>query len=205
MLSCSFKGFSKLFLLISVLLQACGADYQTEHVRDYRIYVESQDPEMVETIEALAVTFNDQYGEDVLTFTDDAETANSFIRFRDGLVAEQGKLGYGNWVATSTFEDEDLMPGKRRLQRTIVYSMDIEFDRENIKKRVDSRFDHNSNDWAHLYHLFCHEVGHGMQMDHSEIQNSVMYKSIGEGSRPDVDYDKFFAAARHSLKPVDVE
>ena len=36
----------------------------------------------------------------------------------------------------------------------------------------------DSDNYQHLYHLFCHEVGHGLQMDHDEDQGSIMYKSI---------------------------
>ncbi len=200
-----FYAWSNVWILLVFFLQACGAEYQTDHIRDYRIFVESSDTDMLETVEMLADQFNADYGEEVLRFTSDPESANSYIRFRSGLLSDEGKLGFGNWVATSTIEEEDIMPGKQQLKRTVVYAMDIEFDLENFQKRLVNRFDSQSNDWAHLYHLFCHEVGHGMQLDHSEIRNSVMYKSIAETSRPDVDYENFFVAARNSLKPVEVD
>ena len=54
----------------------------------------------------------------------------------------------------------------------------------------------NSDNYQHLYHLFCHEVGHGLQMDHDDEKQSIMYKSIPDSYAFQPEYDYFFDEAR---------
>ena len=70
------------------------------------------------------------------------------------------------------------------------------FDLENFKRKTRGRFDKGSVEWRHLYHLFCHEVGHGLQMDHDGNPRSVMYSKISQQSRDDLDYEDYFTKAR---------
>ena len=74
--------------------------------------------------------------------------------------------------------------------------MEIDLDFDNFKEKTDSRFAQNSADWNHLYHLFCHEIGHGLQMGHDASTSSVMYSTIPQASRPQVDYEDYFLRAR---------
>lgn len=188
--------WSRATLLFLVLFSAaCGAQYETKHVMDYRIYVDG-DSQLVESVNYLMDDFNDEFGDVVLEYVNDREEANSFVRFKSGMRDRENKLGLGQWITVTTEEGADLLPRNQKLDRTVVYSMEIDFDYENFKSKSRQSYDRDSSDWAHLYHLFCHEIGHGLQMDHSSRRLSVMYPSIPEASLPNLDYSSFFDRAR---------
>ena len=179
-----------------VLTSACGS-YTTVNVKDYKIFVETDDNDLQETIDQLTEQYNDEFGGEALEIVTDYEEANSYIRFISGLRSNQNKLGLGQWITITANEGQDIFPGaSENLERTIVYSMELDFDLENFKSKMAMKDDPESGEWRHLYHLFCHEVGHGLQMDHDDHRESVMYRSIPDSSRPNIDYDNYFTKAR---------
>lgn len=184
-----------------LLLTSCGT-YTTNHVRDYRIYVDSSDDEVRETVRVLADDYNEQFGGQALTIVNTEEESNSSISFINGLKERENKLGLGQWITVTSEEGQNLLPtsGDSQLEKTVLYSMEIDFDLGNFKSKMDSRDSKNDGAWKHLYHLFCHEVGHGLQMGHEKYKTSVMYKSIPDNSRDGVRYDSYFRNAREFFR-----
>jgi hypothetical protein len=177
-------------------LFACGrADYQTQHLVDFKIYTSTQDESLTSAISYLARRYNDDIGFEALRLTGDRYGANSFISFELGLKDKGDVLGLGQWTTVTMQDNGNPLAFRRTVKRTISYSMDLVFDRANFKRRV-SNPDLSSGDWAHLYHLFCHEVGHGLQLDHSDDRKSVMYSKIPDQSYEDLDYSSYFREAR---------
>ncbi|WP_207912312.1 hypothetical protein [Pseudobacteriovorax antillogorgiicola] len=182
--------------LLSLLFTSCGSSYTTTHIKDFRVYIETNDDEVRETVYELADEYNSDFGAEALTIVDEQEDANSYIRFISGLRARDNKLGLGQWITITSQEGRDLLPSNSSLQKTVMHTMEIDFDLENFRSKMDSRYEKASGQWRHLYHLFCHEVGHGFQMGHDTSKDSVMYRSIPDNSRPQVDYDDYFRRAR---------
>ncbi|NRA65584.1 MAG: hypothetical protein HRU19_13940 [Pseudobacteriovorax sp.] len=192
-----FLSHGFLFSVLSLFNLACGS-YETVHIKDYKVFVETDSYELRETIDSLTAQYNDDFGGEALEIVDDREEANSYIRFIDGLKSEENKLGLGQWITVTANEGQDIASGgSGNLERTVVYSMELDFDLENFESKQIKRDDKDSGEWRHLYHLFCHEVGHGLQMDHEASLDSVMYRSIPENSRDFVNYDKYFMNARN--------
>jgi len=194
------KSYLSLFLsfIIFPLFISCSVNYENEVEKDYRIYVDSRDEVLLESVKILADRFNQDLGVEALTIVDSEKEANSKISFRQGLRAEQQKLGLGQWVLTTVSEGRELFPSNKPLKKTLIYSMQLDFDLDNFKIKSSDVINGNvnSDNYQHLYHLFCHEVGHGLQMDHDDEQHSIMYKSIPDSYAFQPEYDYFFDEAR---------
>ena len=192
-----FKVNCLSFLLLSFLQVSCG-EYTTNYVKDYNIFVQSEDDEINDTIRALADQYNNDFGAEAISIVDDEDDSNSRIGFISGLKSRENKLGLGQWITMTSEEGRDLVPSASgsNLQKTVVYSMELAFDLQNFRQKMSSRETRSGGDWNHLYHLFCHEVGHGLQMRHQNNIKSVMYRSIPDQSREGVDYDDYFDMAR---------
>jgi predicted Zn-dependent protease len=176
------------------VLSACQ-EYQVVAVKDFRIYAETQDPALKKAIKTLAQRYNKDMSSQTLTIVDREEDSNSRIRFTSGLHDSGHKLGLGKWITTTQRKSTLTIKGEKNTQ-TVAYAMDIEFDLENFKSKVDSLNDSTSEEAQHLYHLFCHEIGHGLQMDHSPENSSVMYPTIPDRPIRYVDYKAYFNRAR---------
>lgn len=196
-----FLSFSiKLSTVFTALLSlnACGTQtYVTEHIQDFMVFPETKDGVILETLELLNHQYNDEIGFQAITLVNDESEANSFIRFPFGLRNSENKLGLGQWITVTTEEGREILPSRRVLTRSVMYSMEIDFDYQNFRDKSQRFLSKNDGRaWAHLYHLYCHEIGHGLQMIHEPSKDSVMYPSIPEGSRSNVNYDRYFNSAR---------
>lgn len=193
-----FPGIAIVFL--SIWNVSCGT-YTTTHVKDFAIYVESDDDDINETIRVLADEYNEDFGGEAITIVDSEDESNSSIGFISGLKSRENKLGLGQWITVTSQEGQNLVGSTdTELEKTIVYSMELDFDLQNFESKMDSRDNKSDGDWRHLYHLFCHEVGHGLQMVHEANRLSVMYKSIPDQSRRGVDYAGYFENARNFFR-----
>ena len=175
-----------LFPFYLIFLGACGAPKEV-HNKDYRLYFETEDPALQEEAERLIHHFNQDVGFQALTYMPSAEGSNSLVSFREGLRASEGKLGYGQWVthsSTSSLEKRLFSGGKTEVE----YSMALELDQDFVENRAGLAT--SDPEWCRLYILFCHEVGHGLQMDHHTDRQSVMYPVIN--SCDGLDFSKFF-------------
>ena len=193
----SYRRFLSYLFSLS-LLTSCSVNYDKEVEKDYRIFVDTNDTVLLQSVAMLADRFNQDLGLDALQIVNSAAEANSTISFTEGLRAKEQKLGLGQWILTTVSEGRELFPSNRPLKKTLIYSMELDFDLDNFKvKSMDViRGNLDSDNYQHLYHLFCHEVGHGLQMDHDEDQGSIMYKSIPDNYAFEPEYDYFFDEAR---------
>jgi hypothetical protein len=134
-------------------------------------------------------------GSKTLTIVDREEDSNSHIRFTSGLHDNGDTLGLSKWITTTYQKSTMTIKGEKNAQ-TVAYAMDIEFDKENFEAKAASVSDSSSEEAQHLYHLFCHEIGHGLQMDHSPENSNVMYQYIPDKPTRFVDYKAYFNRAR---------
>lgn len=188
---------SLLTLVSFVFITACQ-DYKTVAVKDFRIYADTDSPAIKHSIEVMVAHYNRDFGSTALTLVDKPENSNSRIRFTPGLHEDGQKLGLGQWITTRSEESSLTIEGEKNT-KTVVYAMDIEFDQENFDAKAPMIDISSSDEAIHLYHLFCHEVGHGLQMVHSKDINSVMYPTIPEKATRSVNYKSYFASARAFL------
>lgn len=200
----TFLFFSKT-LFLTLILNACGSNVVTVNKKDYRIFVYTDSEQVRETIDELTATYNDEIGIEAIKIVDNSLDSNSSIQFISGLRSSEKKIGLGQWVTRTSFDKQNLFPNIHASTptRVVHYSMKLKFDLENFSKKMTSRDDKSSGPWRHLYHLFCHEVGHGLKLGHDENEiNSVMYPSIPENSRQNVDYNTYFNQARAFLDNI---
>ena len=86
-----------LLVLVYVILPACGQQ-SVVHVREFKIYTNTQDPELKETVEQLVNQYNSDMGGEVLVIVDSPEEANSSINFSKGMLSSEHRLGHGQWT-----------------------------------------------------------------------------------------------------------
>ncbi len=190
---CRAAAVMSLFSLI-----ACK-EYKVSEIKDFRLYVNSDNAELKSAIIELTEQYNNDVGAQALTVVEDKDDSNSNINFVDHLTDSEGsKLGLGQWITTEKSKNNVGSYGAER-QVTVIHSMSLEFDAENFAKKLQGMTDQSSDEYKHLYHLFCHEVGHGMQLDHSNDKSSVMYKSIPDHYSREIDFNGYFAYIRRYL------
>lgn len=197
------------FPLVVALLSLCSSlltgclEYKIHEVKDFRIFVDTDQPKLQYAIEVLALQYNRDVGAHALTIVHDRAESNSTITFVEGMNNSEGhKLGLAQWVTNQSEKNSMASQGPRK-SVTIDYGMEVEFDRENFLSRADFVNDPRTNEFQHLYHLFCHEIGHGMQLDHNSDINNVMYKSIPDTTTRVIDYDGYFRSIRAFLNIKD--
>lgn len=181
-------------LLVFGLLFACRQEKMLE-VKNFRIFVDSNEPSLHTSIERLTHQYNEEYGSPILTLVKTETESNSVIRFKENLRLDGQKLGTGQWLTTTTTSKAMSLHGEVATNR-VEFGMELVFDEGNFLTKSAMAADRNSNEGQHLYHLFCHEVGHGMQMNHSEDKHNVMYPTIPEKPNREIDYDGYFRSAQ---------
>ena len=180
-------------LLSLFFLVACGSPkYQTQAVLDYRVFVSGGSDQMRETIFELNDAYSEELGFQAIEFVNSEDDANSIISFPSSWTQGSNVLGFGKWEAWVVEEGKDFVSLGRRLDRTINFSMKLEFEVGNFKRQIQRHERGEAGAWAHLYHLYSHELGHGFQLEHEKNQRSVMFEIITENSRADVDYPSYF-------------
>lgn len=182
-------------LICFIFLLGCGQQQQTEHVRDFRIYIDNDDSVMRDTIRDLTKHLNDQLGDTYFDIVASRAEATSEIRFVEGLKEESNKLGVGQWFRTTEKVRVGATAGlidTRRSQTTVHHSMQLLFDYDHFRAKAKDYRRGQEVAADHLYHLFCHEIGHGVQMEHAESEHDIMYPTIPEEKRDDLDYDGFY-------------
>ncbi len=182
-------------LLVSFLFITACQDYKVIAVKDFRIYADTKDPILQRSIETLAARYNKEMGYPVLTIVRDPSASNSKISFRDGLRDDGHKLGLGQWITSRKESSKFSLMGETNTS-TVAYAMEIEFDLENFRAKAPYLNQATSDQALHLYHLFCHEIGHGLQLDHSDSIQSVMYPTIPDRPTRYIDYKSYFNEVR---------
>lgn len=185
------------FMLFSFSALACRESHVQE-VKSFRIFVETETPALKYSVQILVRDYNRHLGFDALTVVDRKEDSTSLIRFQKGLVNDGRKLGLGQWT---TLHKQSVNGTFHQNQTTTIeYGMDLIFDLDNFASKAAYIQDPDSDAYKHLFHLFCHEVGHGMQMDHAHEQDSVMFPSIAEKGTHPVDFGSYFRNIRAFLQ-----
>lgn len=186
----------RLMAVVSAFSLVACKEYKVREIKDFRLYVNSDDQELKSAIKELAAQYNKDVGANALTVVDDKDSSNSDISFVENLKDDQGsKLGLGQWITTEKEKNNFKALGAAK-EVTVYHSMSLEFDAANFEGKLKGLSDKTSNEYKHLYHLFCHEVGHGMQLDHSDNMNSVMYKSIPSKYTRVIDFESYFTYVR---------
>ena len=129
------------YLFTALFLQVSCGEYTTNYVKDYNIFVQSEDDEINDTIRALADQYNNDFGAEAISIVDDEDDSNSRIGFISGLKSRENKLGLGQWITMTSEEGRDLVPSASgsNLQKTVVYSMELAFDLQNFRQKMSSR------------------------------------------------------------------
>ena len=187
---------SMLFLLMVLSIVACK-EHRMDQIKNFRILVDSNDPALQNSIRVLVQDYNSRIGYDALSVTDASEDSTSVIRFRKGLIEDGRKLGLGQWTTLKSLTSKGYI--ERTETTTIEYGMEIVFDEENFSRKSVSIADETSEGYKHLFHLFAHEVGHGMQMNHADAIDNVMYPNIPEEKSRDLNYDLYFENIRQFM------
>jgi len=176
-------------LFVAAGLGACGQSYDDEIIKEYRLTVTNGTAEHSKIFRALIAEYNRDAGFEALRWVDSAEQANSAIIVTKGLQQRDGKVGWGQWLSeTEHDKDFTIVPGER-IDRTITYSMRLEFDQDYIETRSASTDPARLND---VKKLFTHEVGHGLMLGHANTPADVMYYDISG----DKDFDSHFEYVR---------
>lgn len=190
------------FMLFSFSVLACR-EAHLEEVKSFRFFVDTDQPALENSVQILVRNYNRQLGFEALSVVDKKEDSTSQIHFRKGLVNDGRKLGLGQW----TILQKQSVSGAflQSQTTTIQYGMDLTFDLDNFARKAAYVQDPESDAYKHLFHLFAHEVGHGMQVSHVTDEKSVMFPSIAEkGSRP-VDYSSYFQTIREFLNDSNID
>lgn len=186
--TCSF------FALVSLSLSGCAQNKLIE-VKSFRLFIASEQPELHSSVHRLTHQYNEAYGANVLRIVSTEAESNSVIHFQNDLRLDGQKLGTGQWLTTTTTSKAMSLHGEVTTNR-VEFGMEIVFDEDNFLNKSTAAVDQKSDAGQHLYHLFCHEIGHGMQMNHSEDRHSVMYPTIPERPTREIDYDDYFERAK---------
>jgi hypothetical protein len=165
------------------LLNACGSSTDTIEIREYNIAVLNDDPTIKFEFQKLIAAFNSQADMDVLNYVDNPDQANSVITLTKGLKSSSpgnNKIGYGQWLAEIEEDQWFSNPTKKR-QRVVRYAMRVELDEDYIVSRIENETAIRKRE---KQILFFHEVGHGLEMSHSDENlptcqnNDVMCKNV---------------------------
>jgi len=184
------RCLSRLFLGLPLFFSACG--YKNVEIRDYWVYLDTDDASIAKETRRLVYYYNQEIGLEALKITDKKENANSAMIWTSHLSDAGGKIGYGRWESRTEQDSKFISVLGQRPTRTVNYSMDVEFDREFFVERMSQA--KTSAQWQELFVLFCHEVGHGLTLEHDPDPKNVMYKYI-EGA-DGVKFTEYFSRAR---------
>jgi len=178
----------KFIIIINLcFLAACGTD--TSKNKSYHLAFVGSDYGLYQTFQGLIDNFNQSAGKTVLFLETDATKASSQIQLVENMVnitnfdgiAENGILGDGRPVISQSQTKFGFKTADNKN-----YSMVIKFDLHFIQ---------NSRAKG-LAIIFDHEVGHGLEMQHTANIKDIMYPNC-EITDTDKDFDGYFKAVRN--------
>ena len=187
-----------LWLTIAVaLLVACGDGFFVSTVKQYYFVVRPATGENHRIFRELFGDFNRRFNASYLNLVRGgglSASEISTIEMTDGLLHKDDKLGWGRWLRTSKLNSRRGFLNQPHKLRKDIYTMELEFDNDYLKKRYRSDSDKEKRQ---LRTLFLHELGHGFQMGHHPDRRSVMYREINDGYK---NYDSFYERANQFLR-----
>ncbi len=167
---------NKLFLVIAFLgigLNGCSAQEEEKVIKNYQLYLDSADPSAQIKLQSLIGRFNDAVGFTALDYTTTKSNEVSKVHLVRSLSRDENAAGMGG--AREQYRAPEVSNGN--FQQVRLKTMELWFDYDAYMKEY-------SND--HLYMVFCHEVGHGIELLHSSDKLSVMFS---DGEYGNYDYD----------------
>lgn len=178
------------------LLVACGDGFFVSTTKQYYFVVKPATRENHRIFRGLFNDFNRRFNAPYLNLVREgalSASETSTIKLTHDLLRRDGKLGWGRWLRTSKLNSRRGFLKSPQKVRKDIYTMELEFDDNYLKKRYHSR---NDKDQKQLRTLFLHELGHGFQMGHHPDKRSVMYREVGDGYK---DYASFYERAYRFL------
>ena len=177
-----------LSIISSLAISACGSSTVVhKSVKNFRLSLDPRYKQLEPTFVELIDSFNHHAGFTALRLVDAPDKANSTIVITNGLTDAFHKVGFGQWIIETQENKSVTAQGAPLVTKIDHYEMRIEFDQSFVGNLALHEGDSSSR--YELEKLFFHEVGHGMQMEHSKDESDVMFENIG-GQK---DFDRFFA------------
>ena len=186
-----------LLTLFVAMLVGCGDGFFVAKVKQYYFEVKPATRENHSTFSKLFIKFNNRCNAPYLNLVRGGELSVneiSTITVTSGLLRRDGKLGWGRWLKTAKLNSRRGFLNQPHKVRKDIYTMELEFDREYLRKHARSDDDEQRQQWRTL---FLHELGHGFQMGHDPDRHAVMYSEINSGYK---DFDAFYEKAYGFLR-----
>jgi hypothetical protein len=185
-----FKSFkiwqAGLIIIHSFAFASCGPKGSKESIKDFRLYVHTENTEFKEKIEVLVRDFNQDSCFEALKVVTSPKQGNSNIHFVKDMQKSRSQIGYGEYVIHTqkpnalSFSDKEVR----------IHSMNLYFDAGYFTNKLNIKEKESAQ--RSLKVLFSHEVGHGLEMKHSTSRADIMYEStVGKK-----DFDPFFTRVR---------
>ena len=178
-----------------LVLALVGCTPQTKHIKKYYFSVVEGEKEFIPLFKYFIDIYNINVGRKILFYEVDPTKTNSIIVVHQGLrqlnVPGIGKgfVGLGGPRALSQHVNPNFYTYNRMGSEIIFHSMSVYFDRQFLIK-------------TNLYTafvLFCHEVGHGLELPHDDTNpNSVMYPQVDNNFNK--DFDGYFKYVQSYIK-----
>jgi len=158
----------------------CSATKEPEIQKNYQLYLESQDPTAQTKLRDLIARFNTVAGFIALNYTDSDEGDVSRVHLAtildDGAAAGQGG-GREKFQYEEQANRGDYLPVRMKtMELWFTFEAFFEYPVEE--------------NWL----VFCHEIGHGLEMMHSANPKSIMYS--GNYETKTAEWDIFFDRVR---------
>ncbi len=164
------------FLLMALIFTSCGAQVDKKEVKTFVLGLKQGDESFKPLIKQLIQDYNTNVGLTALEFSETMDGANSSILITKGLEQRDGKVGWGQWFASTERSGTTVSVPGVRTRETTRYSLQVEFDEDFLTSNGKTVKDGELS--PEVRKLFAHEVGHGFQLQHVPEQNDIMYYDI---------------------------
>ena len=168
------KSFS--FFVLALILTSCGAQVNKKEVKTFVLGLKQGDDSFKPLIKHLIEDYNTNLGQTVLEFSETMDGANSPVLITKGLEQRDGKVGWGQWFASTERSGTTVAVPGVKTSETTRYSLQVEFDEDFLTTNEKQVKDGELH--IEVRKLFAHEVGHGFQLQHVPEQNDIMYYDI---------------------------
>ena len=166
----------KYFLVLALILTSCGAQVDKKDVKTFVLGLKQGDESFKPLIRHLIEDYNTNLGLTVLEFSETMDGANSPILITKGLEQRDGKVGWGQWFASTERSGTTVAVPGVKTSETTSYSLQVEFDEDFL---VSNEKEVKEGELSlEVRKLFAHEVGHGFQLQHAPELTDVMYYDI---------------------------
>jgi hypothetical protein len=164
------------FLVLALILTSCGAQVDKKEVKTFVLGLKQGNESFKPLIKHLIEDYNTNVGQTVLEFSETMDGANSPILITKGLEQRDGKVGWGQWFASTERSGTTVSVPGVRSSETTRYSLQVEFDEDFL---ATSEKEVKAGELSiEVRKLFAHEVGHGFQLQHVVPKDDVMYCNI---------------------------